>query len=147
MIELSQEYEYIAEAMLETRGNLKEASRNPNVDLNAMALRAVVKDNPSIRQRYQELLAEEMQDKGLHIAERIMKMAELQEEAYDGGSFMDVNGEEQSCPPDINSIINLSKEISRLIAEGKGAPMSNNAMVVIASKEDATELLAGFLSS
>ena len=147
MIELSQEYEYIAEAMLETRGNLKEASRNPNVDLNAMALRAIVKDNPSIRQRYQELLAEEMQDKGLHIAERIMKMAELQEEAYDGGSFMDVNGEEQSCPPDINSIINLSKEISRLIAEGKGAPMSNNAMVVIASKEDATELLAGFLSS
>ena len=147
MVELSQEYEYIAEAMLETRGNLKEASRNPNVDLNAMALRAVVKDNPSIRQRYQELLAEEMQDKGLHIAERIMKMAELQEEAYDGGSFMDVNGEEQSCPPDINSIINLSKEISRLIAEGKGAPMSNNAMVVIASKEDATELLAGFLSS
>ena len=147
MVELSQEYEYIAEAMLETRGNLKEASRNPNVDLNAMALRAIVKDNPSIRQRYQELLAEEMQDKGLHIAERIMKMAELQEEAYDGGSFMDVNGEEQSCPPDINSIINLSKEISRLIAEGKGAPMSNNAMVVIASKEDATELLAGFLSS
>ena len=147
MIELSQEYEYIAEAMLETRGNLKEASRNPNVDLNAMALRAIVKDNPSIRQRYQELLAEEMQDKGLHIAERIMKMAELQEEAYDGGTFMDVNGKEQSCPPDINSIINLSKEISRLIAEGKGAPMSNNAMVVIASKEDATELLAGFLSS
>ncbi len=147
MIELIQEYEYIAQAMLVTRGNLKDASRDPKVAYNAMALRSVVKDNPLIRNRYQELLSEEMQDKGLHISERIMKMAELQEEAYNGGTFIDVEGNSQEVPPDVNTIINLSKEISRLIMEGKGTPMSNKAMVLMTSKEDAAVLLAGFLDS
>jgi hypothetical protein len=147
VIELIQEYEYIAQAMLVTRGNLKDASRDPKVAYNAMALRSVVKDNPLIRNRYQELLSEEMQDKGLHISERIMKMAELQEEAYNGGTFIDVEGNSQEVPPDVNTIINLSKEISRLIMEGKGTPMSNKAMVLMTSKEDAAVLLAGFLDS
>lgn len=144
---LTREFENIAEAMLDSRGNLKEASRSSKVNYNAMALRSVVKDNPVIRQRYQELLADELADKGLHIAERILKMAELQEKAYDGGSFMDINGVEQECPPDINTIINLSKEMSRLIAEGKGTPMSRDAMFVMASKEDGAKLLAAFLDS
>lgn len=144
---LSTEFENIANAMLETRGNLNKASRKDSVSYNAMALRKVVKDNPLIRRRYQELLADELQDKGLHISERILKMAELQEEAYEGGVFVDIEGNEQETPPDINTIINLSKEISRLIAEGKGTPMSDKALVMMVNKEDGATLLAAYLNS
>ena len=59
--------------MLKTRGDLAKASRFDSVDYNAMALRAVVKDNPEIRQRYHELLAAEMQEKGLHIGGTYLK--------------------------------------------------------------------------
>lgn len=141
------EFEIIAQAMLVHRGDLAKASRLDSVQHNAMSLRAVVRDNPEIRQRYHFLLAEEMQEKGLHIAERILKMAELQEQAFGGGTYTDADGEEQTLPADPKTVIEISKEISRLIAEGKGQNMSHRAAVMIASKEDAAELLAGFLNS
>lgn len=146
---LSQEHELIAQAMLETRGDLAKASRLETVTYNAMALRAVVKDNPEIRVRYHELLAEELQEKGLHIAERILRMAELQEKAM--GQTVMVQGpdglEEMDIPADPKMVIELSKEISRLIAEGKNQNMSAKTTVVLASKEDAKEILANFLNS
>lgn len=146
---LSQEHELIAQAMLETRGDLAKASRLDTVDHNAMSLRAEVKFNPNIRARYHELLADELQEKGLHIAERILRMAELQEKAM--GCTIMVQGmdgmEEMEMPSDPKIVIELSKEISRLIAEGKGQNMSAKAAIIVASKEDAKELLAGFLDS
>ena len=135
--QLSLEYEKIAEQMLISRGDLAKASRSPDVNYNAMQLRIVVKDNPLIRRRYHELLADELQEKGLHIAERILHMAELQEYA--------MGDEGEGIPPDINTVINLSKEISRLIAEGKGQNMSTKAAVLLTSKEDAKELLEAYL--
>jgi len=150
-IEISTEFELIAQAMLQTRGDLAKASRFDSVDHNAMSLRAVVKDNPEIRQRYHELLAEEMQEKGLHIAERILNMAELQEQAF-GGQTVEVIGmdgemEQVPVPADPKMVIELSKEISRLIAEGKNQNMSAKSTMVLASKEDAKELLEAFLNS
>lgn len=147
---ISHEYELIAQAMLVTRGDLAKASRLDSVDHNAMSLRAVVKDNPEIRQRYHELLSDEMQEKGLHIAERILKMAELQEQAF-GGEVEVLNeyGQKEMVPipADPKMVIELSKEISRLIAEGKGQTMSAKSTVMLASKEDAAEILAKFLES
>jgi hypothetical protein len=147
---LSHEFELIAQAMLLTRGNLANASRLDSVDHNAMSLRIVVKDNPDIRRRYHELLAEELQEKGLHIAERILKMAELQEQAF-GGEVEVLNemGEMETVPipADPKAVIELSKEISRLIAEGKQQNMSAKSTVMLASKEDAKEILAAFLTS
>ena len=149
-IAISHEFELIAQAMLMTRGDLAKASRLDSVEHNAMSLRAVVKDNPPIRQRYHELLAEEMQEKGLHIAERILKMAELQEAAF-GGEMEIINAEGEKemmpLPADPKMVIELSKEISRLIAEGKGQNMSAKHTMVLASKEDAKELLQAFLDS
>jgi hypothetical protein len=149
LIVLSSEHELIAQAMLETRGDLAKASRLDTVDLNAMALRNEVKSNPLIRKRYHELLADELQEKGLHIAERILRMAELQEKAM--GQTVMVEGmdglEEMEMPADPKMVIELSKEISRLIAEGKGQNISSKAAVIIASKEDAKELLSSFLDS
>lgn len=144
-VTISHEFELIAQAMLKTRGDLAKASRFDSVDYNAMALRAVVKDNPVIRQRYHELLADEMQEKGLHIAERILKMAELQEQAF--GGEMEMDGEIIPIPADPKMVIELSKEISRLIAEGKNQNMSAKNTLVLASKEDAKELLEAFLNS
>ena len=143
-VSLSDEHEAIAQAMLVTRGDLAKASRN--TEQNAMALRATVKNNPAIRQRYHELLAEEMQEKGLHIAERILKMAEMQEECF-GTTMVDNQGNEIEIPADPKMAIELSKEISRLIAEGKGTPMSSKNTLVIASAQDAKELLESFLDS
>lgn len=149
LIVLSSEHELIAQAMLETRGDLAKASRLDTVDLNAMALRNEVKSNPLIRKRYHELLADELQEKGLHIAERILRMAELQDKAM--GQTVMVEGmdglEEMEMPADPKMVIELSKEISRLIAEGKGQNISSKAAVIIASKEDAKELLSSFLDS
>lgn len=149
-IVISHEFELIAQAMLQTRGDLAKASRYDSVEHNAMSLRAVVKDNPEIRQRYHELLAEEMQERGLHIAERILNMAELQEQAM-GGEMEITNeaGEKEivPVPADTKMVIELSKEISRLIAEGKGQNMSATSTVILASKEDGKELLARFLDS
>ena len=147
--DLPHEHELIAQAMLETRGDLAKASRLNTIDHNAMALRAEVKKHPQIRARYHELLAEEMQEKGLHIAERILRMAELQEKAM--GQTIMVEGpdgmEEMDIPADPKMVIELSKEISRLIAEGKNQNMSAKSTVVLASKEDAKEILAAFLDS
>lgn len=147
---LSDEYEIIAQAMLLTRGDLGKASRLDSIDHNAMSLRALVKDNPEIRQRYHNLLADELQEKGLHIAERILKMVELQEQAF-GGEVEVLNemGEMETVPipADPKMVIELSKEISRLISEGKGQAMSAKSTVVLASKEDAKEILSKFLES
>ena len=62
---ISRENELIAQAMLQTRGDLAKASRFDSVPHNAMALRRVVKENPDIRARYHALLADEMQDPAL----------------------------------------------------------------------------------
>jgi len=149
-IVISDEFEMIAQAMVQTRGDLAKTSRFDQVPYNAMSLRAIVKDNPDIRVRYHELLAEEMQEKGLHIAERILTMASLQEKAM--GSTMTITNEfgepeEVDIPADVKLVIELSKEISRLIAEGKGQPMSAKSTVILASKEDAKELLESYLNS
>lgn len=148
---LSIEHERIAQAMLATRGDLAKASRLDSVCMNAMALREEVRSNPRIRVRYHALLAEELQERGLHIAERILRMAELQEAAY--------GGEYEWCDPETGLVttkhhmqdpkmaIELSKEISRLIAEGKGQNLSSKTAIVLANKEDAKEILAGFLDS
>jgi hypothetical protein len=145
-IVISGEFELIAQAMLITRGDLAKASRSGTVDHNAMSLRAVVKANPDIRRRYHELLAEEMQEKGLHIAERILKMAELQEAAF-GQTVVDSEGNDLDIPADPKTVIELSKEISRLIAEGKGQNMSSKTINLLVSKEDGKELLESFLNS
>lgn len=138
-IPLTVEEENIAQAMLKTKGNLALASRLDTVSLNAMALRAKVRSNPSIRIRYHELLAEELQEQGLHIAERILEMSKLQQKAY--------GDEENNIPPDPKMAIELSKEISRLIAEGKNTNISNKSAMIITSKEGAAELLREFLKS
>jgi len=143
---LPHDHEIIAQAMLATRGNLAKASRFDSIAMNAMALRNCVRDNPEIRRRYHVLLADEMQEKGLHIAERILNMAELQERAF-GGEYEDDEGKLHNYPVDPKTAIDLSKEISRLIAEGKGQNMSAKAAVIIASKEDAKEILDGYLDS
>lgn len=144
------EVEAIANAMVETRGDLAKASRSDTINYNAMALRAIVRENPAIRRRYHELLAEVLQEKGVHIAERILTMVSLQEKAM-GGETEIVNelGQKEviDMPADTKMVIELSKEISRLIAEGKGQSMSAKATVLIASKEDAQEILAAFLDS
>jgi len=145
-IVISGEFELIAQAMLETRGDLAKASRLDSVEHNAMSLRSVVKSNPDIRRRYHELLAEEMQEKGLHIAERILKMAELQEAAF-GQTIIDSEGNNLDIPADPKTVIELSKEISRLIAEGKGQNMSSKTINLLVSKEDGKELLESFLNS
>jgi hypothetical protein len=140
-IVLGSDHELIAQGMLKERGDLAKVSRLENIPLNAMALRHEVKSNPNIRIRYQELLADELQEKGLHIAERILKMAELQEKAFGGGT----DSEGFEIPTDTNMVIKLSQEISRLIAEGKGTNMSSKSAVIIASKEDAKEILESIL--
>lgn len=144
---LRREHELIAQAMLQTRGDLAKASRFDQVGMNAMALRRTVKDNPEIRARYHELLADEMQEKGLHIAERILKMAELQEQAFGGEYTCPDTGATLQHMQDPKMAIDLSREISKLIAEGRGANMSSKSAVVLASKEDAKELLEAFLDS
>ncbi len=146
---LSHDHELIAQAMLQARGNIAKASRYDTVEHNAMSLRNEVKNNPAIRARYHELLATELEASGLHVTERILKLADLQERAM--GGTMIVEGPdgpmEMDVPADANVVINLSKEISRLIAEGKGQNMSGKAGVMLVSKEDARELLEDFLNS
>ena len=146
---LSNEFEVIALAMLESRGDVAKASRSKSIPYNSMALRALVKKHPEIRRRYQNLLTDELMDKGLHITERILKMVELQEKAM--GCTVMVEGidgmEEMDMPADPKMVIELSKEISRLIAEGKNQNMSNKSAIMLTSKEDAKEILKGFLES
>jgi hypothetical protein len=144
-MELANSFEQTAQAMLLTRGDLIKVSRKTGQ--NIMVLRTLVQQNPEIRARYQELLAAEMQEKGLHIAERIIKMAELQEQAFGGMIEDPTTGNMVEHLQDPKMVIELSKEISRLISEGKGTNISTKAAVLLASKEDAKEILAGFLDS
>ena len=150
LILIGAEVEAIAVAMVETRGDLAKASRSSTIQYNAMALRAVVRENPDIRKRYHELLTIELQESGLHIAERILDMVALQKQ-HMGGPMEIINeaGEKETIdmPADTKMVIELSKEISRLIAEGKGQNMSARNAQLIASKEDALELLKSFLES
>jgi hypothetical protein len=151
VVPLPHSHEMIAQAMLATRGDLAKASRFDAVDHNAMSLRREVQENPAIRVRYHSLLAEEMQEKGLHIAERILGMADLQAQAF-GGEYEYLNPETEEIEirnylQDPKMAIELSKEISRLIAEGKGQNLSAKTAVILASKEDAKELLAAYLDS
>ena len=132
-------HELIAQAMLTTKGNLALVSRMPEIDMNAMALRSYVSSNQNIRVRYHELLAEELQENGLHIAERILEMSKMQQDAYGDA--------DRNIPADPKMAIELSKEISRLIAESKGTNISNKSALIITSKEGAAELLQEFLSS
>ena len=136
---LNYEHELIAQAMLQTRGDLIKASRFDTILHNAMSLRREVLENPDIRVRYHKLLADELALSGLHIAERILKMADLQETAY--------GNPEEGIPCDPKGIVDISKEISRLIAEGKQQNISANSAVVITSKENAQEILRDFLDS
>lgn len=149
-IVISEDHEHIAQAMLSTRGDIAKASRSSSIPYNAMSLRTIVRDNPCIRLRYHELLALEMQEKGLHIAERILKMAELQDRAMNGGTMsvmgMDGSMEEVETPPDPAMVIKLSQEISRLISEGKGQRLSAVEAEKLSAKLDGRELLEGFLS-
>ncbi len=146
---LSREHELIAQAMVMTRGDVAKASRLDSVEHNAMSLRAEVKANPQIRRRYQELLSDELMDRGLHVSERILRMVDLQDQAM-GGTVM-VEGPEgpepMDLPADPKVVIELSKEISRLIKEGKEQNMSSKSAVMLTSKEDAKEILAAFLES
>jgi hypothetical protein len=150
LVLIGAEVEAIAVAMVETRGDLAKASRSSTIQYNAMALRAVVRENPDIRKRYHELLTIELQESGLHIAERILDMVALQKQ-HMGGPMEIINeaGEKETIdmPADTKMVIELSKEISRLIAEGKGQNMSARNAQLIASKEDALELLKSFLES
>ena len=131
--------ELIATAMLAEHGDLAKASRHDTVMYNAMALRKLVASEPAIRSRYQELLAEELESSGLHIAERILVIKKLQDIAF--GDL------EKMIPPDPKVILDCSKEISRLIAESKGVNISGKSAIAIVSKEDASEILGAFLES
>lgn len=132
-------HEAIAGLMLKHRGNLNLVSREPEIRENAMALRGLVKSNPDIRSRYQELLTEELQDYGLHISERILKMAEMQEVAY--GDL------ENDILPDPKTAIEISKHISDLIKESRTVSVSSNSAAVITSKESVGDILRRFLES
>ena len=135
--EISLQDEIIAQAMVRHTGNLSKVSREKAVEFNAMSLRRHVADNPSIRLRYQELLTEKLQESGLQIGERILKLVQLQEKAY--GT--------DSVPTDVKAVIDISKHISELIRESKGLNVSDRSAVLITSKEDASELLKDFLNS
>ena len=135
----SNELENIATLMVTHTGNLAKVSRDSSIPYNAMALRNLVSKEPAIRRRYQQLLSESLQEAGLHIAERILAIKEMQDNAF--------GDEEKMIPPDPQTVISCSKEISRLIAEGKGQDVSGKSAIVLTSKEDAAELLAAFLQS
>ena len=55
--------------------------------------------------------------------------------------------EEKDIPPDPKMAIELSKEISRLLAEGKQGNVSSSTAMIITSKEGASEILQRFLES
>lgn len=131
--------EVIAQAMLNTKGNLTLVSRLPEINMNAMTLRSYVASNKNIRVRYHELLAEQLQESGLLMAERILEMSELQQAAYGDA--------EKNIPADYKAAIELSKEISRLINESKSTNVSSNSAVVITSKEGVADILKHFLES
>ena len=143
---ISSEFETIAQEMVSNKGDIAKTSRSTAVGYNAMSLRVLLKENPSIRNRYLELIGEGLQEMRVHIAERIQDIAELQMSAY-GQVIQDELGNDIVLPADPKTVIELSKELSRLIAEGKQQPMSAKSTAILASKEDAVELLESFLNS
>jgi len=143
---LSQEHENIAKAMLETNGDISKASRSNLVNMNAMQLRNEVAKYPQIRVRYFELLAGSAQELGLHIMERIVEMRKLQMQAL-GHTIVDEDGEEFDVPPDPKVFIECSKELSRLIAEGRLQNMSANEVEKMAAKLDGREILESLLGN
>ena len=127
----------IAEAMLNNSGDLVAVSRDPRIHMGIMELRQYVRSNPEVRIAYHQLLAESLQDAGLHTAERVLKLVELQKEAY--------GDQDNGIPSDPKMAIELSKEISRLIAESQITNVSSSTAILIASKEDAAGILKDFL--
>ena len=131
------EAQQLAELMVEHNGDLTAVSRDVRTNHNAMSLKNAIASDPSIRRHYHELLTEKLQESGLHITERILKMVRLQNKCF--GS--------DEVPPDPRMAIALSREISTLIAEGKQQRVSGKAAVMMTSKEDAKEILLAFLDS
>lgn len=131
--------EKIANAMVENKGNLILVSRSPEIIMNAMQLRLFVSSNPSVRERYSALLIEELKESGLHVVERILSMNKMLINSYG-----DV---ENDILPNPKEAVELSKEISRLIEEGKTANISGKYAKEIISKEGAFELLEKYLIS
>lgn len=127
----------IAERMYYHKGNLVEVSKDPNTTMGLMQLRQYVRANPKVRIAYHQMLAEALQDAGLHTAERILKLAELQKDAY--------GDQDLNIPADPRMVIDLSKEISRLISESRETSISTTTAVLVASKEDAAGILKEFL--
>lgn len=125
--------------MVTHSGDVSKISRLPDVGMNAMELRRYVAATPSIRRDYHRLLAEELQDYQLHIAERILNMAKLQQKAFGDA--------EKDIPPDPKMAIELSKEISRLLTEARGSHMNPENAKIIASKEDIEAVLERFLGT
>ena len=125
--------------MAEYNGDLVKVSRDARTHHNAMSLRAFVADNPQVRNEYHRQLTEKLNESGLHISERLLKMVKLQDRAF--------GDPENNIPPDPKTAIALSREISTLIAEGKGQNVSGKNAALIISKEGAAELLEAFLNS
>ena len=134
------EVELIAQAMLNTRGDLNKVSRNSEIGMNVMQLRELVRNQPKIRERYQELLTFELQDSGLHISERLLKFSKVQDMALTGD-------EEAGILPDPKLAIDISKHISELIRESRSINVSEKSVVMITSKGSVVDLLQGFLDS
>lgn len=144
LISISIEAETLAGLMVEYNGNLKLVSR-AHPEHNLMSLKQAMVNDPRIRMRYTELLAEKLNESGLHITERILQMVELQEIAL--GRSTDEDGNDIQLLPDVNAAIAISKEISRLIAEAKGQNVTGQAAIILVSKEGAADILSSFLDS
>ena len=127
----------LAELMVEHNGDLIAVSRDVRTEHNAMSLRRAIAADPEVRKEYHRLLTEKLQEAGLHITERILKMVRLQNQCF--GS--------EEVPADPRMAIALSREISTLISEGKNQKVSGKAAVLMTSKEDAKEILLAFLDS
>ncbi len=139
-MEITTQTEGIAQAMLETRGDLNKVSRLPSIGLNVMQLRELVKNTPEIRTRYQELLTFELQDSGLHISERLLKFSKVQDLALTGNI-------DEGILPDYSLAISISKHISELIKESRSINLSSSSVVMITSKESVADILQDFLDS
>lgn len=136
---IPREFTDIAELMAEFNGDLVAVSRDPRTEHNAMSLRNFVSSNPMVRTEYNRILSEKLQNSGLQISERILKMVKLQDYAF--------GNKEENIPPNIPYAISVSREISALIKEGKNQNVSGKAAVMLVSKEDASELLQAFIDS
>ena len=142
-IEVSSLDQTVASALLKHRGDAGLAAREPEVPYGAMELRKILQQRPEIRDLYQSMLAEELQTAGLQHAERLLRMADLQAKAY--GGPMEVDGEVIDMPPDPMTVVKLSQEISRLMAEAKSMPLTEEGAGAVAYRMDPRELLESYL--